>query len=183
MTKIFSKIVESSLDSVKKVNTWLSDVFRRFQSKKITVETEVKGTERVEQAKRELESLPKTKTVEVKVEKSGDLSGLSGKTSGMEQMGQGIKQLPDPPVTLWSKMKGIFSSLRSGIKNFAGGLKEVTGYLVSSGGGALILTDGFKSRVEMGNHFRNSWIQRMNESATLVQNLARIPEAEQTNRL
>ena len=127
MTKIFSKIVESSLDSVKKFGQLMSDVFSRFGGKKITVESEVKGTEKVEGMKRELESLPKTKKLEVKVEKSGDVSGLSGKTSGMEQMGQGIKQLPDPPVTLWSKMKGVFSSLRSGIKNFAGGLKEVTG--------------------------------------------------------
>ena len=133
MTKVFSKIVESSLDSVKKVNTWLSDVFARFSGKKITVETEIKGAEQVEQAKQKLESLPKTKTVELKVEKSGELSdlrSLTGKTdtSGMEQLGQGIKQLPDPPVTRWSKMTGVFSSLHSGIKNFVGGLKEVTGY-------------------------------------------------------
>ena len=76
MAKFFSKIVDSTLDAVKKVNTWLSDVFKRFASKKITVQTEVKGVEKVEQAKQKLESLPKTKTVEMKVEQRGNFSAL-----------------------------------------------------------------------------------------------------------
>ena len=54
-----------------------------FQSKKVMVETEVKGAEQIEQAKQKVESLPKTKTLEVKVEKKGDFSGLglSGKNT------------------------------------------------------------------------------------------------------
>ena len=144
--------IEGMRKAIHKVNTWLSDVFARFSGKKITVETEVKGGEQIEQAKQKLDLL-----------------------------GQAVKQLPDPPVTRWSKMTGVFSSLHSGIKNFVGGLKEVTGYLVSSGGGALILMEGFKSLAEMGNHFCNSWVQRMKEAATSDQNLSRILETAQTN--
>ena len=93
----------------------LVDIIPDTWRKKLTVQTEVKGAEEVEKTKQNIDSL-----------------------------GQAIKQLPEPPVTLWSKMKGVFSSLYSGIKNFAGGLKEVTGYLVTSGGGSLILIEGFK---------------------------------------
>ena len=135
-----------------KIGKLFTSFFSRFRSKKITVETEVKGGEQIEQAKQKLDLL-----------------------------GQAVKQLPDPPVTRWSKMTGVFSSLHSGIKNFVGGLKEVTGYLVSSGGGALILMEGFKSLAEMGNHFCNSWVQRMKKAATSDQNLSRILETAQTN--
>ena len=81
-----------------------------------------------------LESLTKGKTLEVKPEPTG---------------------LPDPPVERWSKLKGVIKSLRSGFSNLAGGLKEVTGCLVSSGGGALILIEGFKSLVKIGQHSYN----------------------------
>lgn len=76
MAKVFSKIIDSSLEAVNKVNTQLSDVFKRFSRRKITVQTEVNGVEKVDQAKQKIESLPKQKTVELKVEKKGDLSGL-----------------------------------------------------------------------------------------------------------
>ena len=72
MAKVFSKIIDSSLDAVKKINQSLSDVFTRFAWRKLTVQAEVKGAEKVEEAKQKLESLPKTKTVKMKVEKSGD---------------------------------------------------------------------------------------------------------------
>ena len=109
MAKFFSKIVDSTLDAVKKVNTWLSDVFTRFSRRKITVHTEVKGVEKVEETKRKLESLPKTKTVKVKVGKNGDLSGLSGpEASKAIPAKPEVPRLPTPPVGPWSKMKGIF---------------------------------------------------------------------------
>ena len=84
MAKVFSKIVDSSLDAVNKVNTWLSDVFTRFSRRKLTVQTEVKGAEKVEQAKQKIESLPKTRTVEMKIEQSGNFSALemTGKNLG-----------------------------------------------------------------------------------------------------
>ena len=184
MNKDFLKFLAPSLNAVKQIYDWLLTIFSRFQSKKITVETEVKGAERVEQVKQKLESLSKTKAV-VKVEKKGDFSGLSGKATGKTDssgLGQDIKQLPDPPVTLWSKMKGVFSSLYSGIKNFAGGLKEVTGYLVTSGGGSLILLEGFKSLVKIGQHFYNNWIDGMKEAAAMSErNAESIREAAEAN--
>ena len=177
-----SKIIEFSLNSVKKFNQFITNIFSHFSGKKITVETEVKGAEKVEHAKQELESLPNKKTVEVKVEKNGDLSGLSGKTSGMEQMGQAIKQLPGPPVTLWSKMKGVFSSLYSGISNFGRGVKNITDYLVSSGGATLVLLEGFKSLVKIGQHFYNNWIDGMKEAAAMSErNAESIREAAEAN--
>lgn len=50
-----------------------------------------------------------------------------------------------------------------------------------SGGGTLILAEGFKSRVEIGNHFRNIRIQRMKEAAMANQKFSGIPEAAQMN--
>ena len=64
--------LEGMRKAVNKVNTWLSDVFTRFARRKLTVQTEVKGSEKVEEVKRKVESLPKTQTVKMKVEKSGD---------------------------------------------------------------------------------------------------------------
>ena len=85
MAKDFSKIIDSSLDAVKKINQSLSDVFLRFAKRKITVQTEVKGVEKVEAAKQKLESLPKTKTVKMKVEKSGDFSALEMTGNNLEK--------------------------------------------------------------------------------------------------
>ena len=155
----------------------------------------MKGAEQIEQAKQKLESLPKTKTLEVKVEKKGDFSGpgLSRETndktifpksdtSGPEQFGHAVKQLPAPPVAAWSKMKGVFNSLRSGINDLAGGLKNVANYFLSSGGGALILIEGFKSLVSIGQHFCNSWIDGMKESAAMSErNAESIREAAEAN--
>ena len=53
-------------------------------------------------------------------------------------------------------------------------MKDVTGYLVSSGGGALI-------RVKIGEHCCNRRIQRMKESAMPDQKFLCIPEAAQAN--
>ena len=168
MAKFFSKIVDSTLDAVKKVNTWLSDVFTRFSRRKINVHMEVKGVEKVEEAKRKLESLPKTKTVEVKVEKNGDLSGLSDKeTSKTIPAKPDEPRLPDPPVERWSKMKGIFQSLRSGVHNFAAGMKHASDVFISSGGGALVLVEGFKSLINIGKHFYGEWINGMKEAAAI----------------
>ena len=61
------------------------------RSKKLTVQTEVKGSEKVEEVKQKLESLPKTKTVKMKVEKSGDypefqVSSLKSQVRGAQPM-------------------------------------------------------------------------------------------------
>ena len=69
MDKEISKILESSLNAAKKIPQYILNIFSRFRSKKITVETEVKGAEEIEGVSRAVETLPKTKTVEVKVEK------------------------------------------------------------------------------------------------------------------
>ena len=50
----------------------IASMLSRFRSKKLTVQAEVKGSEKVEEVKRKLESLPNAKTVKMKVEKSGD---------------------------------------------------------------------------------------------------------------
>ena len=189
MAKVFSKIVDSSLDAVKKVNTWLSDVFTRFSRRKLTVQTEVQGVEKVEQAKQKIESLPKTKTVKMKVEKSGDFSALemTGKNldktlsvksevSGLDQvqqLGSAVNKLPKtitvtpPPVGQWSKMNGIFQSLHSGVNNFGAGLKNASEVFITSGGGAMILIEGFKSLINIGKHFYGEWINGMKEAAAI----------------
>jgi len=183
MAKDFSKIVESSMKAVNKVSTWLSDVFTRFSRKKLTVQTEVKGSEKVEAAKQKLESLPKTKTVEVQVEKTGDLSGLSGTEANKAIPAKPeVPRLPAPPVGLWSKMNGIFQSLRSGVHNFASGLKHASDVFISSGGGAMVLIEGFKSLINIGKHFYGEWINGMKDAAAMSeQNAAGIREAAQAN--
>ena len=143
MAKVFSKIYESSLDSVKEFKQFISNFFSRFSGKKITVETEVKGAEKIEEAKQNIGSL-----------------------------GQTAKKVPGPPVTLWSKMKGVFSSLDSGLSNFGGGVKKITDYLVSSGSATLVLLEGFKSLVKIGAHFYNNWIDGMKESAAMSERSA-----------
>ena len=67
-----SKFFEASLNSAKKLGQLIADTFSGFRNKKLTVQTEVKGAEKVEEVKRKVESLPKTQTVKMKVEKSGD---------------------------------------------------------------------------------------------------------------
>ena len=69
----------------------LVDIIPNALRKKLTVQTEVKGAEKVEEAKRKLESLPKTKTVKMKVEKSGDypefqVSSLKSQVRGAQPM-------------------------------------------------------------------------------------------------
>ncbi len=77
--------LEGMRKAVNKVNTWLSDVFTRFARRKLTVQAEVKGVEKVEAAKQKLESLPKTKTVKMKVDKSGDFSALEMTGNNLEK--------------------------------------------------------------------------------------------------
>ena len=72
-----SEIINFSLNSVKKFNQFMSNIFSRFHNKKLTVQTEVQGVEKVEQANQKIESLPKTKTVEMEVKQRGDYSDLS----------------------------------------------------------------------------------------------------------
>ena len=168
-----------------KIEEKVADIFSRFRSRKIEVETEVKGVEKVEEAKRELESLPETKMVEVKVKKKGDMSdlGLTGKETG-ETIPEKPEStgLPGPPVERWSKMPGVLRSVCRGFSNLVGGLKEVTGYLVSSGGGTFILAEGFKSLVKIGVHFYNSWIDGMKEAAEVSErNAGSIREAAAAN--
>ena len=168
-----------------KIEEKVADIFSRFRSRKIEVETEVKGVEKVEEAKRELESLPETKMVEVKVKKKGDMSdlGLTGKETG-ETIPEKPEStgLPDSPVERWSKMPGVLRSVCRGFSNLVGGLKEVTGYLVSSGGGTFILAEGFKSLVKIGVHFYNSWIDGMKEAAEVSErNAGSIREAAAAN--
>jgi len=181
--------LEGMRKAVNKVNTWLSDVFTRFARRKLTVQTEVKGVEKVDQAKQKIESLPKTKTVKMKIEKIGNFPALEmtgnnlekkisvkSKVSGLDQVQQlrtTINTLPKtitvtpPPVGPWSKMNGIFQSLRSGVHNFASGLKHASDVFISSGGGAMVLIEEFKSLINIGKHFYGEWINGMKEAAAI----------------
>ena len=160
-----------------------------FSSKKLTVHTEVKGVEQVEAAKQKLESLPIAKTVKMKVEKSGDFPALeiTGKNleknisvksevaglDQVQQLGSAVNKLPKtitvapPPVGQWSKMNGIFQSLRNGVNKFGAGLKNASDVFISSGGGAMVLVEGFKSLVKIGQHFYGEWITGMKEAAAM----------------
>ncbi len=182
-------MLDPVLNAVKKVEARFSNLFSRFRNKKITVQTEVKGVEKVEQAKQKIESLPKTKNVKMKVEKSGDFSALEmtgkdlnktisvkSKVSGLDQvqqLGSAVKEFPKtitvtpPPVGQWSKMKGIFQNLRSGFQNFTGSVKNASDIFISSGGGALVLVEGFKSLIKIGQHFYGEWINGMKEAAAM----------------
>ena len=204
MAKVFSKIVDSSLDAVKKVNTWLSDVFTRFAKRKITVQTEVKGVEKVEQAKQKIESLPKTKNVKMKVEKSGDFSALemTGKNlernisvksevSGLDQvqqLGTAVNKLPKtitiapPPVSQWARIKGVMADVRAGVNDISGGMKNLAADFMKKGGGVFILFEGIKSLIKIGQHFYGEWINGMKEAAAMSeQNASSIREAAQAN--
>ncbi|MBR4662268.1 MAG: hypothetical protein IKO93_00205 [Lentisphaeria bacterium] len=167
----------------------IAGIFSGFRSKKITVETEVKGTEKVEDIKRNVESLPKAKTLEVKVEPSGDLSALeiSGKdlektisvkseVSGLDQvrqLNQDINTLPKtitvapPPVSQLTRMKGVFAGVRAGINDISGGMKNLAANFMSKGGGVLILYEGIKSLINIGKHFYGEWIDGMKEAAAI----------------
>ena len=168
---------------IPKIGKSLSSFFSLFHSKKLTVHAEVKGVEKVDQAKQKIESLPATKTVEVQVEKTGDLSGLSGTEANKAIPAKPeVPRLPAPPVGPWSKMKGIFQSLRSGVHNFASGLKHASDVFISSGGGAMVLIEGFKSLINIGKHFYGEWINGMKEAAEMSENNASsIREAAQAN--
>ena len=182
----------------------IASMLSRFRSKKITVQTEVKGVEKVDQAKQKIESLPKTKTVKMKIEKIGNFPALEmtgnnlekkisvkSKVSGLDQVQQlrtTINTLPKtitvtpPPVGQWSKMNGIFQSLRSGVNNFGAGLKNASEVFITSGGGAMVLIEGFKSLINIGKHFYGEWINGMKEAAEMSENNASsIREAAQAN--
>ena len=168
MNKDFGKMLDPVLKTVRKIEIRFSNLFDRFRSKKLTVQTEVKGAEKVEGTKQKLQSLPTTKTVEVQVEKTGDLSGLSGtEASKAIPAKPEVPRLPAPPVGPWSKMKGIFQSLRSGVHNFASGLKQASDVFISRGGGAMVLIEGFKSLINIGKHFYGEWINGMKEAAEM----------------
>ena len=189
MNKDFGKMLDPVLNAVKKVEARFSNLFSRFRNKKITVQTEVKGAEKVEEVKRKVESLPKTQTVKMKVEKSGDFSalGLTGRNldrtislnsnvSGLDkvqELGMAIDKLPEkktisaPPVSQWSRLKDEFVSLRGSVNDLGGGLKNLTGKLMSNGGALMILYQGFKSLIKIGQHFYNSWIDGMKEAAAM----------------
>ena len=174
---------------IPKIGKSLSSFFSRFHRQKIVVEAEVKGSEKVENAKQKLESLPKTRTVEMKIEQSGNFSALemTGKNleknisvrsevSGLDQvqqLGTAVNKLPTtitvkpPPVEQWSKMNGIFQNLRSGFQNFTGSVKNASDIFISSGGGALVLVEGFKSLIKIGQHFYGEWINGMKEAAAI----------------
>ena len=182
----------------------LVDILPNAWRKKLTVQAEVQGIEKVEQANQKIESLPKTKTVEIKVEPSGDLSALeiSGKdleknisvkseVTGLDQvrqLNQDINTLPKtitvapPPVSQWTRMKGVFADVRAGINDISGGMKNLAADFMSKGGGVLILYEGTKSLIKIGQHFYNTWIDGMKETAAMSeQNAAGIREAAQAN--
>ena len=189
MNKDFGKMLDPVLNAVKKVEVRFSNLFSRFRNKKITVQAGVKGVEQVEEVKRKVESLPKTQTVKMKVEKSGDFSalGLTGRNldrtislssnvSGLDkvqELGVAIDKLPEkktisaPPVSQWSRLKDEFVSLRGSVNDLGGGLKNLTGKLMSNGGALMILYQGFKSLIQIGQHFYNSWINGMKEAAEM----------------
>ena len=75
-----------------------------------------------------------------------------------------------------SDVKKVFSAVRSGVSGVKVSFTKFAKTALIGGGGALILIEGFKSRVEMGTHYRHSRIQRMKEAATSDQNFSRIPE-------
>ena len=107
---------------------------------------------------------------------------------GFLLLGTAVNQLPKtitvtpPPMERWSKMKGIFQSLRSGVHNFASGLKHASDVFISSGGGAMVLIEGFKSLINIGKHFYGEWINGMKDAAAMSeQNAAGIREAAQAN--
>ena len=201
---IVSRTTELIANFTRKIGNKITGLFSRFSGKKITVETEVKGAEKVEGVKRDVESLPKAKTLEVKVEPSGDLSALeiSGKdleknisvkseVTGLDQvrqLNQDINTLPKtitvapPPVSQWTRMKGVFADVRAGINDISGGMKNLAADFMSKGGGVLILYEGIKSLIKIGQHFYNSWIDGMKEAAAMSeQNASSIREAAQAN--
>ena len=182
----------------------LVDIIPNAWRKKLTVQAEVQGVEKVEQAKQKIESLPKTKTVEMEVKKHGDFSALemTGKNldktisvksevSGLDQvrqLNQDINTLPKtitvapPPVSQWTKMKGVFAGVRAGINDISGGMKNLASNFMSKGGGVLILYEGIKSLINIGKHFYGEWIDGMKESAAMSeQNASSIREAAQAN--
>ena len=117
------------------------------------------------------------KTFSVKSEVSG--------LDQVQQLGTAVNKLPKtitvtpPPVEQWSKMNGIFQRLRSRINNLAGSVKEASEIFISSGGGALVLVDGFKSLINIGQrYFYGEWINGMKEAASMAeQNASSIREA------
>ena len=53
---------------------------------------------------------------------------------------------------------------------------------MSNGGALMILYQGFKSLIQIGQHFYNSWIDGMKEAAAMSeQNASSIREAAQAN--
>ena len=101
----------------------LVDIIPSSLRKKLTVQAEVKGAEKVDQAKQKIESLPKTKTVKMKIEKIGNFPALEmtgnnlekkisvkSKVSGLDQVQQlrtTINTLPKTitvtPPQLWRR--------------------------------------------------------------------------------
>ncbi len=196
--------LEGMRKAVNKVNTWLSDVFTRFAKRKLTFQTEVQGVEKVEQAKQKIESLPKTRTVEMKIEQSGNFSALemTGKNldktlsvksevSGLDQvqqLGTAVNKLPTtmtiatPPVGQWAKMKGVMAEVRAGVNDLSGGMQNVASDFMKKGGGVFILFEGIKSLIKIGQHFYGEWINGMKEAAAMSeQNASSIREAAQAN--
>ena len=170
----FKNFFKDSVEFAKKI---FNEFFSRFSGRKITVKTEVKGAEKVEEVKRSVESIPKTKTVEVKVEKRDDPSN-----SGPTGENPDNTAVEAPQVTKWSKLKGVFSSLWSGVSKLGGGLKKLTGELMANGGGLLIIYEGVKSLIKIGQHYYNTWIDGMKEAAAMSeQNASSIREAAQAN--
>ena len=174
------------------------------RSKKLTVQAEVRGVEQVEEAKRKLESLPKTKTMKMKVEKSGDFSALNltgknldktlsvkSEVSGLDQvqqLGTAVNQLPKtmtiapPSVGQWAKMKGVMAEVRAGVNDLSGGMQNVASDFMKKGGGVFILYEGIKSLINIGKHFYGEWINGMKEAAAMSeQNASSIREAAQAN--
>ena len=79
-------------------------------------------------------------------------------------------------------MKGVFADVRAGINDISGGMKNLAADFMSKGGGVLILYEGIKSLIKIGQHFYNSWIDGMKEAAAMSeQNASSIREAAQAN--
>ena len=165
------------------------DIIPNAWSKKLTVQTEVQGVEKVEQAKQKIESLPKTRTVEMKIEQSGNFSALeitgknleknisvNSEVSGLDQvqqLGTAINTLPNtitiapPPVSQWAKMKGVMAEVRAGVNDISGGMKNLAADFMKKGGGVFILYEGIQSLIKIGQHFYGEWINGMKEAAAM----------------
>ena len=98
-----------------------------------------------------------------------EVSGLDQ----VQQLGTAVNKLPNaititaPPVSQWTKLKDEVRHLYSGMTDLASGVKNLGANFLSHGGGVLVLVEGFKSLIKIGQHFYGEWINGMKEAAAM----------------